>query len=71
MQPYWVQYKYDPNTLMGPVGLCLRDLLFRARKIDAESKYFTLKPKKYYAKLMANSCEELKRVIVVLCKQLQ
>jgi|JI10StandDraft_1071094.scaffolds.fasta_scaffold1395216_1 hypothetical protein len=56
---------------MGPVGLCLRDLLFRARKIDAESKYFTLKPKKYYAKLMANSCEELKRVIVVLCKQLQ
>lgn len=39
--------------------------------MDAESKFLTLRPKKYYKKLLANNCEELRRVIIDLCEQLR
>ena len=42
-------------------------MLFKAKKIDIENKFYTLKPKNYHKKLMANGCEELKRVLRDFC----
>lgn len=56
--------------MISPPGPSLRELLFKAKKMDTDSKFFTLRPKKYYKKLMANNCEELKRILIDLCLQL-
>jgi hypothetical protein len=48
----------------------LKDLLFKAKKMDTDSKFYTLKPQKYHKRLLANRCEELKRVLRDLCATL-
>ena len=63
----WIDYKYSQSAQIRGSNLSLKDLLFRAKRIDLESKFYTLKSKKYHKKLLTNRCEELKRVISDYC----
>ena len=52
----WIEYKYDQNALIAGPLPNLKERLFKAKKVDADSKFYTLKTKKYHKKLTTNRC---------------
>ena len=34
VKPYWIEYKYNPRALIAPPGPNLRELLFKAKRMD-------------------------------------
>ena len=68
VESVWMEYKYDQRAMVKGPSCSLKDMLYKAKRIDLESKFFTLKPQKYHRKLTSNSCEELMRVLVDFCE---
>jgi hypothetical protein len=64
VESVWIEYRYDPRSLISAPNKSLKELLFKVRRVDTESKFFTLKPKPYYKRLTMNNCEELMRILI-------
>ena len=64
----WQEYRYDSTALISAPVRPIKDLLFKAKRVDLDAKYYTLKTKPYQRKFVASRCEELVRVVRELCE---